>query len=326
LVQDFYQNPRYADSIIDIGAAEAILNLSTDSVLVYNDSVRFFGTVLFSPDSNKTMRGFSFVADSTSLTDIVVDSGNGSYSAVLNQHLSPATYYYQTWGQVNNKRYPGLIRTFKVCSIDTTKENVNICNGENYTFPDDSTLNNITYDTAYTSHLKAVNGCDSLVTTFVTVNHVDTLIALYGDTLVAHASPAQYQWLDCNNGHTPISGATAQSFTPEQNGIYAVEITQNACVDTSSCYTITTVGIVKNSFENNIQLVPNPTNGKVFIRTTTLTQEARIEVLNTVGQVVIKNIPGTMQVDLSALHNGLYFIRITDQGHQLVKKILLKKH
>jgi hypothetical protein len=332
LVQDFYQNPRYTDSIIDIGAAEAILNLTTDSVLVYNDSVRFFGTVLFSPDSNKTMRGFNFIADSALLTDIVAGTGCGSYSAVFNQHLPPATYYYQAWGQANNKRYPGLIRAFKVCSPDTTKENVQICNGESYTFPDDSTLNNITNDTAYTSHLKAVNGCDSLVTTFVTVNHVDTLVALYGDTLVAHASQAQYQWLDCNNGHTPISGATEQSFTPEQNGIYAVEITQNACVDTSSCHAITTVGIVKNSFTEDISIFPNPAKNQVNVNFYLPENSSiQIDVLNVCGHLVMEPVKtsgsrgsSNIQLDVSKLPAGYYFVRILTKYRVQIRKVVVQ--
>lgn len=157
------------------------------------------------------------------------------------------------------------------------------------------------------------------------VNHVDTLVSLQEDTLIAHASPAQYQWLDCNNGHAIISGATNQSFTPEKNGLYAVEITQNSCVDTSSCHAITTVGIAKNNLGKDITIHPNPTSGKIFIRSAILTQKARIEVLNTFGQVVMQQEMATEPLDLSSLNNGLYFIRITDKGHQLVKKILLRK-
>ena len=326
LVQDFYQNPRYTDSIIDIGAAEAVINLSTDSVVITGDSAQFFGTVIFSPDSTKTARGFSYGTNPEALTDVVADSGTGTYSAWSEHGLVPATYYYRAWGIAGNIRYPGLIKTFLVCSSDTTTESAIICQGDSYTFPDNTTWDNITRDTTHTSHLMAVNGCDSLVTTFVAVNYVDTVVSLHGDTLVARADSAKYQWLDCNNGHSIISGATNQSFTPEQNGIYAVEITQNSCVDTSSCYTVSTVGIVKNSFEKDIAIFPNPSHGKITIHSPILTKEARIEVLNLLGQIIMRNTKGTMSIDLSALNNGLYFIRITDKGHQLVKKILLKKN
>jgi hypothetical protein len=331
LAQDFYQSPRYTDSIIDIGAAEAILNLSTDSALVYGDSVRFFGTVLFSPDSNKTARGFSYGVNSASMTDIAADSGTGSYSAWPGHALTPATYYYRTWSNVGNNRYPGLIKTFIICSTDTTKENVKICNGENYTFPDGNTLDNITSDTAYISHLKAINGCDSLVTTLVAVNHVDTLVALHGDTLVAHASTAQYQWLDCNNGHTAISGATAQSFTPQQNGNYAVEITQNSCVDTSSCHAITTVGIAENIFKEGISLYPNPAKNQLSVNFyLPESSSIRVDVLNVCGHLVMQPVKTSgprgsskIKVDISKLPAGYYFVRIRTKYGVQIRKVVV---
>ena len=47
----------------------------------------------------------------------------------------------------------------------------------------------------------------------------------------------EYQWLNCDNGYAPIAGAIAQSYQPEYEGDYAVEVTFGACIDTSNCYT-----------------------------------------------------------------------------------------
>ena len=71
---------------------------------------------------------------------------------------------------------------------------------------------------------------------------------------------------------------------------------------------------------------PNPTTGKIQIHVDGSNQPTKIEVLNTLGQVVMQQERATKPLDLSSLNNGLYFIRITDKGHQLVKKILLKKN
>src|SRR5690349_22903005 len=54
------------------------------------------------------------------------------------------------------------------------------------------------------------------------------------------------------------SGATSQSYTVLANGSYAVIISQNGCVDTSSCYAITSVGMHENNFSSEIQISPNP--------------------------------------------------------------------
>ncbi len=95
--------------------------------------------------------------------------------------------------------------------------------------------------TYYDTLMNAI-GCDSILTINLTIDTVNTVVALTGDTLTSMATSATFQWLDCSNMQ-PINGSTGQSFTPGQNGNYAVEITQNGCVDTSSCYAILTTGI-----------------------------------------------------------------------------------
>jgi len=61
--------------------------------------------------------------------------------------------------------------------------------------------------------------------------------------LTATQTGATYQWLDCLNGFQPIAGETNQSFTPSNDGNYAVEITVNGCSDTSSCFLIEIIGV-----------------------------------------------------------------------------------
>ncbi|CAG7580146.1 MAG: putative signaling protein [uncultured marine phage] len=51
----------------------------------------------------------------------------------------------------------------------TSTENVSICSGEDYTFPDGSTQVGIVAPVTYVSTLTDVNGCDSLVTTNITL-------------------------------------------------------------------------------------------------------------------------------------------------------------
>lgn len=49
-------------------------------------------------------------------------------------------------------------------------ENINICSGDNFVFPDGTTHVNITLNETYISTLASINGCDSLVTTNLNVN------------------------------------------------------------------------------------------------------------------------------------------------------------
>jgi hypothetical protein len=108
-------------------------------------------------------------------------------------------------------------------------------------------------------------GCDSVITVNLTINTVNTSITTSSSTLTANASGAAYQWLDCNNGYSVISGENTQSFTPIFSGNYAVELTENGCIDTTACVAIITLGISENSFGNGLLVYPNPTDGNFSI-------------------------------------------------------------
>ncbi|MBP9186715.1 MAG: T9SS type A sorting domain-containing protein, partial [Bacteroidia bacterium] len=107
--------------------------------------------------------------------------------------------------------------------------------------------------------------CDSTITINLTINKVDTAVTQNGITLTAKATGATYQWLDCNNSLAALTNETKQSFTATQNGSYAVKIIQNTCIDTSACFVITNVGVLKNTFSNDIVVYPNPTSGFVTV-------------------------------------------------------------
>ncbi len=49
-----------------------------------------------------------------------------------------------------------------------------------------------------------------------------------------------------------------------------------------------------------------------------------IEVINTIGQTVIKSSQNLQQVDVSNYSNGIYFVRITSNGNSYLFKIIKK--
>ncbi len=104
----------------------------------------------------------------------------------------------------------------------------------------------------------AANGCDSLVTLNLDITVADTLVTVTGNTLTANASGASYQWLDCANSYTQISGETNQNFIPSANGNYAVEVFQNGCTDTSVCINFVIMGNNENTDVNSLKVYPNP--------------------------------------------------------------------
>ena len=133
----------------------------------------------------------------------------------------------------------------------------------------------------------AANGCDSLVTLDLTINSVsDLTTSTSGVTISANNTLATYQWLDCDNNNAVIASETQQSFTVTTNGNYAVELTENGCVDTSACVAITTVGIIENSFGDGLTVYPNPTSGDFSINLGTTYENTKIVITDISGKMI----------------------------------------
>ena len=138
----------------------------------------------------------------------------------------------------------------------------------------------------YNDTLVNTNGCDSIITIDLTVNTIDISVTQSAITLTANFSGAGYQWLNCDDNYAMISGEVNQSFTAVANGTYAVEITLNGCVDTSICYSITTVSVTKNDFGKNLFVYPNPTDGHFDINLGVNHQSIMIIITDLKGKVI----------------------------------------
>ena len=151
------------------------------------------------------------------------------------------------------------------------------------------TVGTNTYNTTgiYTDILTNVAGCDSTVTTDLTINSVsDLAISTSGVIISANNIGATYQWLDCSNNNSILVNETGQSFTATTNGNFAVELTENGCVDTSACVAITTVGIIENSFGDELIVYPNPTSGNFSINLGSTYEDAKIVIMDIYGKMI----------------------------------------
>ena len=159
-------------------------------------------------------------------------------------------------------------------------------------------------------------GCDSVVTLDLTINNVDNGVTNNSPTLTANATGATYQWLDCDNNYAPISGETNQSFTATSSGSYAVEVTQNNCTDTSTCESVTVVGL-QEAKKSELFLYPNPTTGILTIEGA----EGIASVYNIYGRLVLTANTNTLDISNAAM--GIYFVRVVDeQGKIYVGKVV----
>ena len=180
--------------------------------------------------------------------------------------------------------------------------------------------NSMTYTSSgiYTAVLTNQEGCDSTATLDLTINTVDAGVTQTDViTLQANVAGAVYQWLDCNNGYSVLSGATGQTFIATMNGNFAVQVIENGCTDTSVCVTISNVGIIENTIWNGISLSPNPTDGKVSINGIASVDEIQqITLLDIQGRVIEVLARNTTILDLTNEAKGIYFVKI-ETAHEV---------
>jgi hypothetical protein len=140
--------------------------------------------------------------------------------------------------------------------------------------------------------------------------------------ITAMESNATYQWVDCNNANSMISGETAQTFTATVNGSYAVEITLNGCIDTSACVMINTVGI--NSLSSGtFNIHPNPANENITVEAPA---NSLICVTNFLGQQVIelKASENQTKLNISTLAKGVYFVSVRSESQTITKRLIVE--
>ncbi len=178
----------------------------------------------------------------------------------------------------------------------------------------------------------SINGCDSTV--YVNLDFslapeintsVSQVINNQGNTvLIASQGNAQYQWLDCDNDFSAISGATNQTFVVQQNGNYAVRITRSGCNEISDCILISTLSTSAYALEEQFSVYPNPTNAVVHVNLPAKYVGRTIELTNTMGQVIESKVISSELVnyDLKNLSNGIYLIKVHTENGFITKKVI----
>ncbi len=207
------------------------------------------------------------------------------------------------------------------CNIISTMTVQTIQACDSYTWIDGNTYNN---SNATATHIISSGiGCDSLVTLNLTINTVDSSVAQLGSLLTANETGGIYEWLNCP-AMTPIGGATNQSYTATANGDYAVIVTNNGCSDTSSCYTITGVGMIENDFGNKLSLYPNPTEGNFSIDLGDKHQIVNLTITDLSGKLILSNTYNDSQLLNLKLEEptGVYLLIIESGAKKAVIRLI----
>lgn len=248
-------------------------------------------------------------------TEVTICEGN-SYEFGT-QTLTVAGEYTETFQSVSGCDSVVTL-TLNINPAFNEEEQITICDGEEFVFG--SQLLNIAGE--YTEEFISVTGCDSIVTLTLNVNAVNTNVIQNDITLTAEATEATFQWVDCNNEYAPVLNETNSSFTPEANGNYAVEVTQNGCMLVSPCFEVVIVGL-EDLITARPLIYPNPVTNQLTINLGELHRNVMIEIINIHGQAVGSyqfTSRKTIDLDFITYSQGLYIIKIkTGSGTQILK-------
>jgi hypothetical protein len=221
-------------------------------------------------------------------------------------------------GTLQNFTLSGLVSNWVSGIQNYTPANATICNGQPVTFGTQQLTTQGIYYEAFTG----ASGCDSVVRMVLT-DAVNKGVNQSGYTLTSMQSGGTYQWVDCNNGYAALAGDTLQSFTPATDGAYAVVVSYNNCTDTSNCQTVIGIGTNEISNADAVSVFPNPVTNELNI--TGIRQTTKIEILDLSGRVTLtKTIDEKIEVDVSNLSDGIYYLKI-NQGKSTPVLKLVKK-
>jgi hypothetical protein len=217
--------------------------------------------------------------------------------------------------------FSGQIMTIAAACIPSTSAiNATACGS--YTSPSGKVW---TISNTYMDTIPAASLCDSVIAINLTINNVSDLTATSsGNTITASNMGATYQWLDCDNNNAIIIAETGQSFTATSNGNYAVELTENGCVDTSACVAMTTVGVVENSFGAKFNIFPNPTDGNFSVNLGDVYKKAEVLITDLSGKLIDSRTMSQSQILNLSIGEpaGIYIISIQAADKKAVVRLV----
>ena len=205
-----------------------------------------------------------------------------------------------------------------------TNNNVSLCFGESID------VGNNTYNEtgSYIDTLTTVNGCDSIVTTNLTLySDIVSIITQSGSDITVNAvggtSPYSYQW---------ITGEVTESITPLTNGNYWVIVNDiNFCESDTSFFNVDwTHTSLSEIYINDLIIYPNPSNDVFNIMFNSYAkQDINLTIHNILGEVIIsetlRSFSGdySSRINMSQYPNAIYILKLTTNNGMINRKLTL---
>jgi hypothetical protein len=175
----------------------------------------------------------------------------------------------------------------------------------------------------FTHTFSNLNGCDSVVNIDFTLNALSANVILDETTGTVSATPlgAMYTLLSCESNNALLT-SNSSSFTLSNNGVYAVVVSQNGCVDTSDCVTFSSANLTEQSEDLPI-FSPNPCQDVLLIKNLNNVND-RIFILDAKGSIVTFYTSDSDKDELFIstvnLNPGMYFLRVDGKVWKFMKE------
>ncbi len=207
--------------------------------------------------------------------------------------------------------------TITMLSTSTSSQNLTICDGQSVT------VGTSTYTAAgtYTDVVQNAVGCDSTITTNLTVNQLPTVAI---DPAVPDTVCSDFDMIALSGtpsgGTFSGTGVTGNSFSPGTAGAGSHAITYsftdgNGCSNTDVLNIIVELcdGIGENELDG-VSLFPNPNNGSFVI--SGLETGTLYQIFDNQGKLVLQKSAESDQIEVSIPHveTGIYVLRATKNG------------
>ncbi len=149
------------------------------------------------------------------------------------------------------------------------------------------------------------------------------IISQNANTLSSSAANT-YQWYQVPGG--AISGATAQSYSPAASGSFYVVVTDSSGCESLPSNTFNFVWVSVNEIQlSSIKITPNPASYLVNLAIPIAWMDKLyVEVFDIIGNKVYQQ-EFTNLLDVSALRNGIYLMRIHVGNDMITEKLVIER-
>lgn len=273
----------------------------------YNDSGTYSDTLSSISGCDSVIVLMLTVYPQTS-TELTVNSCNSYFWSLTNVNYTNSGDYSVVLSSVNGCDSTVIIH-LNLNQSDTTNQLLASC------FPITWQEAGIVMDQSgiFTHAFSNVNGCDSIVQIDFLLNTLTASVTLDETTGTLSTVPlgAIYTLISCENNSELVTW-NSPNFDLPDNGVYAVVVNQNGCVDTSDCVTFSSANLT-NQTEDFLRIFPNPCQDVLLIHLLNGDMQA-FYVFDTKGACLIQEDFGSAVKDCSIstkeLLPGIYFLHV----------------